>query len=141
MTVQKGKNVSIHYTLKVDGELVDTSRERDPLKYVHGEGQIIPGLSRELEGLHPGEKKSVSISPEDGYGAVAAEAFQEVPKDRLPKDMEPEIGMTLQATTPDGQQQLLRITEVKDSSIIVDMNHPLAGKTLEFDVEVVAVED
>ena len=141
MNVQKGKQVSIHYTLKVDGKIVDTSRERDPLKYVHGEGQIIPGLSRELEGLRAGERKSVTISPEDGYGAVDPEAFQEVSNDRLPEDIDPEVGMTLQATSPSGQQQLLRITEVKDSSVVVDTNHPLAGKALEFDVEVVAVED
>lgn len=140
MNIQKGKQVSIHYTLKVEGEIIDTSRERDPLTYIHGEGHIIPGLSRELEGLEAGDTKNVEVAPEDGYGNIDPGAIREVPRAQLPADLEPQIGMTLQAGTPDGKQQLIRVVGVKDSSIMVDLNHPLAGKTLTFDVEVVSVK-
>jgi FKBP-type peptidyl-prolyl cis-trans isomerase 2 len=139
MKIQKGKQVSIHYTLKVEDEVIDTSRQKDPLPYVHGEGRIIPGLSHELEGLEAGDTKNVEVKPEDGYGIIDPGAIREVPRSQLPKDLEPQIGMTLQAGSPDGQQQLIRVVGVEESSIKVDLNHPLAGKTLNFDVEVVSV--
>ncbi len=140
MAIENGKEVSFHYTLKVNKEVMDTSQERGPLTYVHGQGQIIPGLSKALEGLNPGDKKSVTLEPTDAYGEVNPKAYQELPKSQLPKEVEPKIGMNLQATTPDGKQQLIKISEVKDDSIVVDLNHPLAGKTLNFDIEVVSVK-
>lgn len=140
MSIQDGKEVTIEYTLKVDGQVVDTSENRAPLTYVHGQGQIIPGLSKALEGLKAGDKKSVTVSPEEGYGEVNPKAFQEVPRAKLASDIEPQVGMNLEANMPDGKKQIMRITEVKDETIVVDMNHPLAGKTLDFDVEVVSVK-
>jgi len=139
MSIQSGKEVSIHYTLKVNGEVVDSSKDKEPLTYVHGKGQIIPGLSKALEGMEAGDKKSVTVEPGDGYGEVNPKAYQEVPRTELPKEIEPKVGMTLQASSSDGRKQLIRISELKDSSVVVDMNHPLAGKTLDFDVEVVSV--
>jgi FKBP-type peptidyl-prolyl cis-trans isomerase SlyD len=140
MTIEKGKDVKFHYTLKVEGEVVDSSVDREPLEYVHGEKQIISGLAEELEGMAPGEKKAVKISPEKGYGQVRPEAFQEVPKGQFPENVELKPGQPLQVKTPDGMTHVVRITEVKDDTVVLDMNHPLAGKTLDFDIEIVSVQ-
>lgn len=140
MSIQNGKEVAINYTLKVDGQVVDTSKEREPFTYVHGEKKIIPGLSKALEGMQEGDKKSVTINPEEGYGEVNPKAFQEIPNSQLPEGIKPQVGMNLQANAPDGRKQVIRISEVKDDSIVVDANHPLAGKRLNFDIEVVSVK-
>ncbi|MFH1855905.1 MAG: peptidylprolyl isomerase [Candidatus Omnitrophota bacterium] len=140
MTIQNGKEVAINYTLTVDDQVIDTSKDRGPLTYVQGSGQIIQGLDKALEGLKAGDKKSVIVTPEEGYGNIDPAAFQEVPKSELPSEIEPQVGMALQAGTPDGRTQIMRISEIKDDIIVVDMNHPLAGKTLNFDVEIVSVK-
>jgi FKBP-type peptidyl-prolyl cis-trans isomerase 2 len=140
MTVEKGKEVSINYTLKVDGQVVDTSEGRGPLTYTHGQGQIIPGLSKELEGLKVGDKKDVTVKPEDGYGQANPQAIQEVPKSQLPNNITPETGMNLQVSTPEGRTQVVKITDVKDDVVVIDMNHPLAGKTLNFEVEIMSIK-
>jgi len=140
MTIQNGKEVSFHYTLTVDGQVVDTSAQKKPMTYIHGQGKIISGLSKALEGLKAGDKKNVTIDPEEAYGNVDPKSFQEVPRSQLPADMEPRVGMGLQANTPDGRVQVFRISEIKDDSIVLDLNHPLAGKTLQFDVEIMSVK-
>jgi len=140
MTIQKGSKVSFDYTLTVDGEVIDSSDGRSPLEYVHGSGEIIPGLSKELEGMASGEEKKVAVLPEDGYGTVNPKAFQEVSKDRFPEEVELKEGLTLEAKGPEGQAVPVRITEVKDEAVVVDFNHPLAGKSLTFDVKIVAVQ-
>jgi FKBP-type peptidyl-prolyl cis-trans isomerase 2 len=139
MAIEKGKQVSFDYTLKVDGEVVDSSKDRSPLEYVHGEGKIIPGLSRELEGMKPGEEKKIKIQPADAYGEVKPDAVRDVPRENLPEGLEAKEGMMLQVQTPSGGTMPVKITEVKDESVTIDFNHPLAGKTLHFDVKVVSV--
>ena len=140
ITIQKGKEVSFDYTLTVEGQIIDSSQNKEPLTYVHGEGKIIPGLARQLEGMKIGDKKDIPVNPEEAYGEINPNAFQEVPKSKLPGNVEPRIGMTLQANAPDGRSQLVRITEVKDDSIVIDMNHPLAVKKLNFQIEVVSIK-
>ena len=135
-TVQDNVNVGLEYTLTVDGAVVDTTKERGPFHYVHGKGQMIPGLERELTGLHVGDSKEVTVNPADGYGEVDPAAFVEVPKEQLPKDMAPTVGMILKGVNPNGKNFRAKINEIKEKSVILDLNHPLAGKTLNFQVKI-----
>ncbi len=138
--VQDGKTVKVHYTLTVDGKNVDSSRQGDPLDVKVGEGNVIPGFENALKGMKTGEKKSFDVSPAEGYGQVDPQNMVEVPTSQLPADLKPEVGMTLYATGEHGQPIPARIAEVKESSVIMNFNHPLAGKTLHFDVEVIDIK-
>jgi len=139
MGIQNGSKVTMHYKLTVDGQTVDTSEGKDPLQYVHGEGQIIPGLEKELEGLDKGEKKQVTVSPEAGYGHHDPAAIQKVPRSSFADANKMQVGSTVQGQAGD---QVFRavVTEINSDEVTLDMNHPLAGKTLNFDIEVVEVE-
>ena len=138
-TVQDNMDIGLEYTLTVEGNVVDTTEGRGPFHYIQGRGQLIPGLERELTGLHVGDTKQVSIKPEDGYGAVDPAAFVEVPKEQLPKDIAPTVGMILRGVNPDGKSFRAKINEIKDKSVVLDLNHPLAGKTLNFQVKVMDI--
>ena len=140
MTIQQGKTVSFDYTLSVDGQVVDSSKDRGPLQYTHGEGRIIPGLSKQLEGMKVGDEKKIVVAPEEAYGQVNPAAFQEIPKSRLPSDADPKVGMTLQAKDQSGKTSIVKISEVKEDAVVLDLNHPLAGKTLNFDVRIVSIK-
>ncbi|MBD3245852.1 MAG: peptidylprolyl isomerase [Candidatus Omnitrophica bacterium] len=138
--VAEGKKVKFNYTLTVEGKVVDTSEGREPLEYVHGEGQIIPGLAEGMQGMEPGESKKIEVAPDQGYGQVREDAYREVQKNTLPEGLEPKAGMMLQAQGPQGQVVPVTVEEVKDETVKLNFNHPLAGKTLHFDVSVVSVE-
>ncbi len=139
-TVQPGYEVLFDYTLTDDsGKVVDTSKGKEPMHYVHGKGQIIPGLEKELAGMAVGAEKKVTVKPEDGYGPVDPRAFQEIPKDKLPPEAL-KVGTMLMAQAPGGQGVPVRVHEVKDSSVVMDFNHPLAGKTLSFDVKITDIK-
>ncbi|MBW2046811.1 MAG: peptidylprolyl isomerase [Deltaproteobacteria bacterium] len=139
MVVEDGRQVSFEYTLTVDKEVVDSTEGKNPLQYTHGKGKIIPGLARQLEGLRVGDKKVITVSPSEAYGNTNPEAFKEIAKASLPPKVEPKVGMHLQMATPQGNAFVVRISEIKDDTAILDLNHPLAGKTLTFDVKIVAV--
>jgi FKBP-type peptidyl-prolyl cis-trans isomerase SlyD len=135
-----GSRVSLEYTLSDDaGTVLDTNRGRPPLTYVQGEHQIVPGLERALDGMHAGEEKKVVVAPADGYGAVDPAAVTEVPLELVPADARV-AGTQLVARSPEGATRLVRVKEVKEQTVVIDLNHPLAGKTLHFDVKVVGVE-
>ena len=137
MKIASGSVVGIDYSLHLgDGEVVDSSEAGDPLTYLHGEGQIVPGLESALEGLEPGATRKVVVSPEQGYGARDARGVQEVPRSAFPKDFEPRPGLELTAEGEDGEPVPFVIREVKPESVVIDLNHPLAGATLHFDVTV-----
>ena len=138
-TIQAGSTVRMDYTLTVDGAKVDSSDGRDPLTYVQGQGQIIPGLERQLAGLAVGDERDFTVSPEEGYGPVNPEAFIEVPKSQLPTDAPPQVGMALRGTNPDGQPFRATIQEIGADSVKLNLNHPLAGKTLQFKIKIVEV--
>jgi len=137
--VTEGKLVKVIYTLTVDGNVVDSSKEGEPFEFTAGSSQVIPGFDEAIMGMKAGEKNSFQVSPEKGYGQENPKGIQEVPRDKLPADMKPEVGMTLHATIPDGQAIPARIIEIQEDIIILNFNHPLAGKTLNFEVEVVDV--
>ena len=140
--IEKNKVVSMHYTGTLeDGTVFDSSEGRAPLEFIYGIGQIIPGLEAGLEGLKVGDKKKIEgITPDKAYGEKHPEAMQEVPKSQLPQDMEVQVGMQLAAQGPQGPIPVV-IAEIKEESVVVDFNHPLAGKTLTFEVEIMDLRD
>ena len=140
MTIKEGSKVSLEYTLTVDEQVVDTSVGKEPLQYVQGSKQIIPGLESELAGLKVGDEKTVTVQPKDGYGEVNLNAFQEVQRSALPLDVEPQVGMMLEMTDTDGNSFPASITKVEKDKITVDFNHPLAGKTLHFKIKILKIE-
>jgi FKBP-type peptidyl-prolyl cis-trans isomerase SlyD len=137
--IKDGSKVQFHYSLKVDDEQVESSEGREPLSYTHGEGEIIPGLESELEGLEVGAKKSVTIPPAEGYGERNDSAVQEVPKEAFQNADELNQGDMVNGQIA-GQPFRATVAEVGDETVTLDLNHPLAGKTLNFEVEVVAVD-
>ena len=140
VVVAAGKSVKVNYTVKVDGKVVDSSNGRGPLEVKIGGHQMIPGFEKALLGMKAGEKKSFKVSPQDGYGLENPKAIKEVPISKMPSNITPKAGMILSAKSKDGQTVPVRIQEVKKDVVVMNFNHPLAGKTLNFDVEVVEVK-
>lgn len=135
-TVSKGKVISLEYTLKLeDNHVVDTNVGKDPITYTQGANQIIPGVERAVEGLTVGQAKHVVVGPSDGYGDRDPSAIHEVPKGNVPKDIQ--IGTRLRGKDSAGRDVQPIVAEVKDDTVLLDFNHPLAGKTLFFDLKVV----
>lgn len=140
MQIQNNHVVSMHYTLALEsGETVDTSVEREPLQFLTGQQQIIPGLEREIMNLQPGDKKSVKVAPEDGYGLVNEDLTQTVGREQIPADVELKEGLALTGQNAEGQQFQVVVKSFNDAEVELDMNHPLAGETLHFDIEIIDV--
>jgi len=138
--IQDGFQVSIQYTLLDEkGKQIESNKGGDPFKYTHGKGDIIPGLENGLEGMTAGEEKTIKVKPEDAYGKVHPEAFQEVPRKNIPLEFL-KVGAQLVARNPQGQSMPVRVHEIKDETVVLNLNHPLAGKTLTFEVKIVAVQ-
>ncbi len=138
--IKDGDNVKVHYTGKLtDGTVFDSSDGREPLAFTIGKGMMIPGFEKAVLGMEINEEKTVTLKPEDAYGEIRQDMIAEVNKAQLPPDLKPEVGMELMSQTPDGQQLVVKVTEVNESSIKVDANHQLAGKDLTFDIRVVEV--
>jgi len=141
MTIAQNSVVTIHYTLKDDaGEVIDSSRSGDPIAYLHGHGNLVPGLERELEGKNTGDKVNVSITPEDGYGEYDDNLVQQVPRRAFQGIGNVTIGMRLHAQTPEGPRAVT-VTRMVGDMVTIDANHPLAGKNLNFEVEITDVRD
>ena len=141
MTITQNKVVSMHYTVKNDaGDVIDSSAGKDPLLYMQGHRNIIPGLEAALEGKTAGDKIQASIEPSQGYGEVIEELIQQVPRAAFEGVETLEVGMNFQAQSEQGPVTVV-ITKVEDEAITVDGNHPLAGQTLHFDVEVVDIRE
>jgi len=140
MQIAQDMVVSMHYTLTIDtGDVIDSSEGREPLQFIYGHGMIIPGLEKELLSLKTGDKKSVTVQPEEGYGLVNEQLTQTVSRDQLPPDLEIKEGMSLTGRNEQGQQFEVLIKSVTDSDVVIDMNHPLAGKVLNFETEIVDI--
>ena len=132
-----GKTVAFEYTLTLaDGSVVQSNVGGKPFSYVQGKGQIVAGLEKALVGLQAGDKKKVTVPPEEGYGPVKADARREVPIDRIPEDAR-KVGAMLSA---EGVPGPIRVADVKKDTVLLDFNHPLAGKTLTFDVHIMSVQ-
>jgi FKBP-type peptidyl-prolyl cis-trans isomerase SlyD len=140
MKIASGCVVELDYRLHLgDEKTVDKSPPDEPLSYLHGQGQIVPGLERELTGLSEGASKQVVVTPKDGYGEHDPEGIQEVPREAFPPKTELAPGMQFFAESQDGNRIPVLIKELKSASVVVDLNHPLAGKSLHFDVTVKSV--
>lgn len=138
--VKQNDKVKVHYTGKLaSGEVFDSSEGRDPMEFQMGTGQIIPGFENGIIDMKVNEKKTIVIPSAEAYGEPREELIQEVPRDKLPQEIQPEVGMGLVSKSPDGQEIQLIVKEVKDDAIIVDGNHPLAGQELTFEVEIVEI--
>jgi len=138
--VKSGDTIRLHYTgTLADGTTFDSSAGREPLQFEVGSGQIIPGLDAAMPGMTVGEKKTVTIPPELAYGAHNPEAVQSIPRAQIPDHIPTEVGTQLQVQTPDGRPMPVVVTAADEQSVTLDANHPLAGKSLTFDVELVEI--
>lgn len=141
MKVANDKVVSIHYTLtNSEGNVLDTSEGRDPLAYIQGKQNIIPGLENALSGKEVGEKINVTIPPSEAYGERSLELIQEIPREAFGEVEELQPGMQFQMQSPNGPV-IITVTNVGDENVVVDGNHPLAGQALTFDVEILEIRD
>jgi len=138
--VKSGDTVRIHYTgTLTDGQTFDSSEGRDPLEFTVGSGQIIPGLEAAIPGMEVGEKKTVEIAADDAYGQPDPNAQQAVPRAEIPDDIPLDLGTQLQVQTPQGQVMPVTVVEVTEEQVTLDANHPLAGKDLTFNIELVEI--
>ncbi len=137
---KQGDTVRIHYTGTLnDGTTFDSSEGRDPLEFTVGTGQIIPGLEKAIPGMNVGEKKKVEVPCAEAYGEREPGAMQTVPRDQIPEEIEVKPGLQLQVQTPQGQVMSVTVAEVNESEVTLDANHPLAGRDLTFDIELVEI--
>ena len=138
-TVSKGKVISLEYTVKLEGnEVIDTNVGKDPLTYTQGGKQLVAGVESALEGMTVGQAKHVIVAPSDGYGDRDPNALHEVPKEKVPKEVR--VGTQLHGKDTSGRDVRPIVTEIKDETVLLDFNHPLAGKTLFFDLKVVNIQ-
>lgn len=136
--IETGKTVKVHYTGKLeDGSVFDSSEGREPLEFQIGTGQVIPGFDAAIQQMDVGSTKTVKIPSGDAYGEVRQDMIALIPHEQFPDGLNPEVGQTLQLRTPEGALPV-RVTQVKDDGVIIDGNHPLAGKDLTFDVTLVS---
>lgn len=139
--VKENDTVKVHYTGKLsNGQVFDSSLEREPLEVTLGQGMLIPGFEKGIIDMKLNEKKTINIPVAEAYGEVQKELLYEVKKEQLPADMAPEVGMGLASKGEDGREVQFRIAEVNDDHIIADANHPLAGHDLTFDLELVEIK-
>ncbi len=137
---QKGDTVKVHYVGKLkNGEVFDSSYDREPLEFTIGGGQLIKGFDNAVEGMEEGEKKTVTIPADEAYGPYREDMIIEVGKENLPEGLEPQINQQLYMEDAQGQTLIVTVTEVLENSIKLDANHPLAGKDLVFDIELISI--
>lgn len=140
MSVSDGKTISIEYTLTLeDKKVMDSNVGGKPLDFTQGAHQIIPGLETALKGMKVGESKQVTVAPEQGYGPINPQAFQEVPIDKIPEEAR-KVGQQLRGKDAQGQMVQARVSEVNEQMVVLDYNHPLAGKPLFFDVKILNIQ-
>jgi peptidylprolyl isomerase len=139
--VETGKSVQVHYTGTLEsGEVFDSSQGREPLKVTIGQGQLISGFEDSLMGMGLNEKKTFTLEPESAYGERDESAVRQFPRKDLPRDLQVSQGQMLGLKMPDGQQIPAKVAQLSDETITLDLNHPLAGESLTFEIEVVAIE-
>jgi peptidylprolyl isomerase len=135
-----GQTVRIHYTAKLEnGTLLDTSAERDPMEFELGSGRVITGLDNAVQGMTVGENKTVTLQADEAFGPHHEQLVVSVPNSELPDNLQPSVGMQLESRAPDGKITKLTVIEVADNFVTIDANHPLAGKVLQFDIELVEI--
>lgn len=137
----EGDTVKVHYTGKLDdGTVFDTSQDKTPIEFTLGAGQVIPGFEKAIQGMEAGQSKTETIPADLAYGPRRDELLMEVQKEQFPENVDPEKGQQLQVRDPQGQAAQVIVHEVKDETVVLDANHPLAGRDLTFDIELVDVQ-
>ncbi len=137
---KSGDKVAVHYTGKLeDGSVFDSSTGREPIEFVIGTGSVVPGFEEAVVGMEPGESKSAAIPPEKAYGEAREELVMTVKREEVPPDVDLSVGQRLALRAPDNRQIPVMVSELNDSEVTLDANHPLAGKDLTFDIELVAI--
>ncbi len=137
---REGDTVKVHYTGRLeDGTVFDTSRERAPLEFTIGEGQVIPGFEQAVVGMEPGDTKTTTVPPEQAYGPRREDMTLEVDRSQFPEDLEPRPGQHLQIRQPDGRAIIVTVSDISESTVTLDANHPLAGHPLTFDIQLVDI--
>jgi FKBP-type peptidyl-prolyl cis-trans isomerase SlyD len=135
--VADGLVVSLDYTLRLDdGQMIDSSNDEGPLDFLQGAGQIVPGLEEALYGMAVGDEKIVEVAPADGYGEKDIDAFELIPRDAFPADLELALGMGLELQSESGEELVAYIADLRPEEVLLDLNHPLAGETLFFEVKI-----
>ena len=138
MSIQDGDTIKIDYTGTLDdGSVFDCSDEREPLQFTVGAGEVIPGFEEAVRGMEEGQEKEFRIEPSEAYGEYDEALTQQIPRTVIRSDMEVQEGMMLLVKTPDGQEIPAKVAEVGDEQVTLDMNHPLAGKALNFNIKVI----
>lgn len=137
--IDSGKKVMLNYTLTVENKVIDSSKDKAPLVFVYGQMPLIPGLEKALLGLKQGDKKHLTFEPKEAYGDINPKAVLEVPKANFPAQPPIEPGMVFSSQDADGNDVNATVKELRGDKVLMDFNHPLAGKTLDFDIEVVSV--
>lgn len=140
MPVKNGDTVKVHYILKdADGEIVESSADTSPVEFKLGEGNMIPGFEKAVLGMELNEKKTVEIAPEDAYGPRDDKKIFDFDRSKAPEDFNPQVGQTIQMHRPDGQSFAVTVLGETDKGFRLDANHPLAGKVLNFDIELIEI--
>ncbi len=141
LTVADGRVVLFHYVLKDDAGVVIDASQEEPLAYLHGQGNIVPGLERQMTGLKVGDELVATVPPEEAYGAARGDVTESVHRSAFPKDMELQVGMPVRAEGPDGQPLMLWVEKIEGARVTITLNHPLAGKTLHFSVRIAEIRE
>ena len=137
---KQGDTVKVHYTGKFeDGTVFDTSIDREPLEFTIGEGQLIPGFEKAVVGMEPGQARTTEVPAEEAYGPYNEDMLLVVEKDQFPTDVDPQVDQQLQVRQADGSTFVVRVTDVSDSEVTLDANHPLAGEDLTFEIELLEI--
>ncbi|MFB6247669.1 MAG: peptidylprolyl isomerase [Salinibacter sp.] len=139
---KEGDEVQVHYTGKLeDGTVFDTSEDGEPLSFTIGENRVIPGFEEAVTGMEPGDSKTTEVEPEEAYGEHRDDMVMEMERDQIPQDVDPEVGQQLQLRLENGQTVPVLITALGEDSVTIDANHPLAGRKLLFDIELLDVSE
>lgn len=139
---KEGDEVQVHYTGKLeDGTVFDTSEDGEPLSFTIGENRVIPGFEEAVTGMEPGDSKTTEVEPEEAYGEHRDDMVMEMERDQIPQDVDPEVGQQLQLRLENGQTVPVLITALGEDTVTIDANHPLAGRKLLFDIELVDVSE
>ena len=138
MTISDGKKVKINYALTVDGQVIDSATDETPFEYVQGGNDVLPALQKQLDGLQAGDEREIILGPEDAYGPIDVRAYLEIEKSKLPSG-EIEVGTILEAKGPDGRRIPVVVSEIREKTVMLDFNHPLAGKELHFKIMILEV--
>lgn len=135
-----GDTAKVHYVGKLeDGSVFDSSKDRDPLEFQVGKGHVIPGFEEAVVGMNPGDTKTTKIPSDKAYGPCREEMIQQMDRNKVPPEVQLEVGLQLRVTGPDGRPGVVTVTELTDSTVTLDGNHPLAGKELTFEIELIEI--